>query len=199
MLFECRYLKLVCHAADRYAQETGSDMCDHAINSSLCRGGSIRRARDRIQEINHTPSAGEQYNPAATISAAVPSNDTDNTSLNVEIASDVYSDKDRRVLYCVRGNYVIVRNRIFITGPDVDKVKKVTYLLHPTFPNPVVVSEDRDSNFEIWIWCWGGFLIRASITTTTGHSIEKEYQFTFKEKFDDARSKGIPMIMTCNV
>jgi len=134
-----------------------------------------------------------------TISAAVPSNDTDNTSLNVEIASDVYSDKDRRVLYCVRGNYVIVRNRIFITGPDVDKVKKVTYLLHPTFPNPVAVSEDRDSNFEIWIWCWGGFLIRASITTTTGQSIEKEYQFTFKEKFDDARSKGIPMIMTCNV
>lgn len=145
---------------------------------------------------NINQSASAQQN--GTISAVTPANHTGNATLNVEIASDVYSDKDRRVLYCVRGNYVVVRNRIFITGSDVDKVKRVTYLLHPTFPNPVAVSEDRENNFEIWIWCWGGFLIRANITTTTGQFFEKEYRFSFKEKFDDARSKGVPMMISCN-
>jgi hypothetical protein len=34
-------------------------------------------------------------------------------TLNVEVASDVYSERDRQVLYCPKGNYIVVRNRIF--------------------------------------------------------------------------------------
>ena len=62
------------------------------------------------------------------------------TSLNVEVASDVYSEKDRQVLYCPKGNYMVVRNRIYLTGADLDKVAQVKYLLHPSFSNPVAVS-----------------------------------------------------------
>jgi hypothetical protein len=120
------------------------------------------------------------------------------TSLNVEVANDVYSDKDRHVLYCPKGNYMVVRNRIFLAGPDLDKVKQVKYLLHPSFSNPVAVSEDAANSFEVWIWSWGGFPIKATVTSKSGQVFEKEFDFSFKNKFEEAQSKGIPQVMQCD-
>jgi hypothetical protein len=119
------------------------------------------------------------------------------TTLNVEVASDVYSEKDRQVLYCPKGNYMVVRNRIYLTGADQDKVKQVKYLLHPSFSNPVALSEDPTNDFEVWIWSWGGFPIKATITTKSGQIFEKELDFSFKTKFEEAQSKGIPQTMRC--
>ena len=119
------------------------------------------------------------------------------TAPNVEVASDVYSEKDRQVLYCPKGNYMVVRNRIYLTGADLDKVAQVKYLLHPSFPNPIAVSEDPTNDFEAWIWSWGGFLIKATITTKSGQVFEKELDFSFKNKFEEAQSKGIPQYMRC--
>jgi hypothetical protein len=118
-------------------------------------------------------------------------------NLNVEVASDVYSDKDRQVLYCPKGNYIVVRNRIFLTGSDLDKVKEVKYLLHPSFSNPMAVSRDPTSNFEVWIWSWGGFPVKATITTKSGQVFEKNFDFSFKSKFEEAQKKGIPQVMKC--
>jgi transcription initiation factor IIF auxiliary subunit len=81
---------------------------------------------------------------------------------------------------------------------DLDKVQKVEYLLHPTFSNPVAVSEDPTNDFEVWIWAWGGFPITATITTKTGQIFEKNYDFSFKTKFEEAQSKRIPQMMECN-
>jgi hypothetical protein len=117
--------------------------------------------------------------------------------LNVEVASDVYSEKDRQVLYCPMGNYMVVRNRIYLTGPDLDKVKQVKYALHPSFSDPEAVSEDPTNDFEVWIWTWGGFPIKATITTKSGQVFEKDFDFSFKSKFEEAQSKGIPQAMEC--
>jgi hypothetical protein len=119
------------------------------------------------------------------------------TVLNVEVASDVYSENDRQVLYCPKGNYMVVRNRIYLTGADLNKVKQVKYLLHPSFSNPIAVSEDPTNDFEVWIWSWGGFPITATITTKNGQVFEKELDFSFKTKFEEAQSKGIPQAMRC--
>jgi hypothetical protein len=119
------------------------------------------------------------------------------TTLNVEVASDVYSEKDRHVLYCPKGNYMVVRNRIYLTGSDLYKVKQVKYLLHPSFSNPVAVSEDPNNDFEVWIWSWGGFPIKATITTNSGQVFEKQFDFSFKSKFEEAQSKGIHQAMRC--
>jgi len=119
------------------------------------------------------------------------------TTLNVEVTSDVYSEKDRHVLYCPKGNYMVVRNRIYLAGGDLDKVKQVKYLLHPSFSNPVAVSEDATNSFEAWIWSWGGFPIKATITTKSGQVFEKDFDFSFKSKFEEAQSNGIPQEMSC--
>lgn len=56
---------------------------------------------------------------------------------------------------------------------------------------------DPANNFEIWIWSWGGFLVRAAITTKTGQVFEKDFNFSFKSKFEEAQNKGIPQILRC--
>ena len=153
--------------------------------------------KDVSQAVSTTQAALTQLNasnlnqaPNTTLAATL-------TNLDVIVASDVYSEKDRHVLYCPKGNYMVVRNRIFLTGADLDKVKQVKYLLHPSFSNPVAVSEDPTNNFEAWIWSWGGFPITATITTKNGQVFEKELDFSFKTKFEEAQSKGIPQAMRC--
>jgi hypothetical protein len=118
-------------------------------------------------------------------------------NLNVNVTSDVYSAKDPHVYYCIRGNYVEVKNRIYLVGPDLDKVKEVRYFLHESLNQPEGVLGDPNNEFEIWIKVWGGFEIRATITTKNGQIFEKNYPFSFKAKFDEAQSKGIPQVMEC--
>jgi len=118
-------------------------------------------------------------------------------NLNVEVTNAVYSESDRRVYYCQEGKYFYVKNRVYLTGPDFNKVKKVTYYLHESFPNPVQVSIDRSNEFEIWIWTWGRFPINAEIETDSGQVFEKSYEFSFKSKYEEAQRRGIPMVRDC--
>jgi hypothetical protein len=119
------------------------------------------------------------------------------STLNLNIANDVYTDKDRKIYYCQDGSMFLVKNRIYLTGPDVRKVKKVKYILHPSFSNPEQVAENPVNNFEIWIMTWGRFPLTAIITTKDGQEFNKTYQFAFKSKVEDARKKGIPLVRQC--
>lgn len=84
-------------------------------------------------------------------------------------------------------------------GSDLEKVKQVKYILHESFYEPTIISDDPTYNFEIWIWTWGSFPLKAIITTKTGQSVELDYTFSFKSKFEDALSKGVPRIMKCDI
>ena len=117
--------------------------------------------------------------------------------LNIEIASDVYSENDRNVYYCPQSNYLAVKNRIYLKGLDLDKVRSVKYILHESFVNPVRVSEAPSRDFEIWIMTWGRFSISAIITTKSGQELEKTYELIFKSKVEEAQRKGIPLVMQC--
>ncbi|MCJ7442941.1 MAG: hypothetical protein MUO26_00155 [Methanotrichaceae archaeon] len=118
-------------------------------------------------------------------------------NLNVEVANDVYSEKDQYVYYCPQGNIMVVKNRIYLVGSDLDKVKQARYFLHESFNQPEGVSGDPDNNFEIWISTWGNFPIRVIITTENGQQIEKHFLFNFKSKFEEAQREGIPLVEKC--
>lgn len=120
------------------------------------------------------------------------------TQLDVQVTNDVYSEKDRHLYYCQDGKYTEFKNRIYLVGPDLNKVKSVQYVLHESFQdNPAPTSEDRANNFEIWILTWGRFPIEAIITTTSVQQFDKDYDFTFKSKVEEAQRMGIPMIRSC--
>jgi hypothetical protein len=118
--------------------------------------------------------------------------------LNVQVTNDVYSENDRHLYYCQEGKYISFKNRIYLIGPDLGKVKSVKYVLHESFQeNPAPDSEERANNFEMWIMTWGRFPIKALITTTNGQKFEKDYEFSFKSKVEEAQRRGIPMVRSC--
>jgi len=160
-----------------------------------------------VEVTNHTEQKGSDQNASTHLNISTQNtsgqdqtssmNQMKLTNLNVEVTSDVYSAKDPHVYYCVRGNYVEVKNRIYLEGPDLDKVKMVRYFLHESLNQPEGVLGDPNNDFEIWITVWGGFPIKAVITTKSGQEFEKDYSFSFKAKFEEAQSKGIPQVMEC--
>jgi hypothetical protein len=46
---------------------------------------------------------------------------------------------------------------------ELDKVKRITYRLHPTFSNRIVATEAREKNFELWLNVYGEFMIVAVV------------------------------------
>jgi patatin-like phospholipase/acyl hydrolase len=67
---------------------------------------------------------------------------------------------------------------IFITGSpeELDNIEHVTYLLHPTFQNPVRKVTDRSSNFRLESVGWGGFRINAKVMLKDGAVIPLSHE-----------------------
>lgn len=59
--------------------------------------------------------------------------------------------------------YLIADNKT-----ELDKVKSVQYELHPTFRQRYHVATDRADNFEIRIWTYGFFNIKAQVSFNKG-------------------------------
>ena len=69
---------------------------------------------------------------------------------------------------------------VFIKGApeELDKIEHVTYMLHPTFHNPVRKVTDRSSNFRLESVGWGGFRINAKVTLKDGTVISLSHELT---------------------
>jgi len=117
---------------------------------------------------------------------------------NVQVATDIYAPGDQRVHYCDEGGKYAVRNRLYLTGPDLNRVASVKYILPPSFPKNEVVSSDPSNNFEIWISTWGRFEQVAFVTTKDGQVSQINYFLTFKDKVLDAQSRGVPFVKDCS-
>jgi len=59
---------------------------------------------------------------------------------------------------------------------ELDSVESVEYTLHPTFPNPVQVKNDRASKFKLTTSGWGTFTIYAKIRKNDGDVVDLEHQ-----------------------
>lgn len=116
---------------------------------------------------------------------------------NVQVASDIFAPGDRRVFYCDENGYFAVRNRLYLTGPDLNRVKSVKYILPPSFPNNEMVSEDPSNNFEIYILTWGRFEQIAFVTAKDGQIFQIPYFLTFKDKVQDAQRSGVQFVKDC--
>lgn len=59
--------------------------------------------------------------------------------------------------------YRNVRIYLEAVDDDLDAIDSVQYELHPSFRQRIRVSENRAENFEIRIWTYGYFKIRAKL------------------------------------
>jgi TIR domain/YEATS family len=59
---------------------------------------------------------------------------------------------------------------------ELDRVAKVTWLLHESFTPPVVDSDDRTTRFALHGGGWGGFDLRARVQMKSGRSLQLEHE-----------------------
>lgn len=59
---------------------------------------------------------------------------------------------------------------VWLDGPDaeLDGVESVEWVLHPTFPNPIVLVKQRQTRFRLDSSGWGAFEINAHVQTKDG-------------------------------
>jgi TIR domain/YEATS family len=59
---------------------------------------------------------------------------------------------------------------VWLDGPDaeLDGVESVEWVLHPTFPNPLVLVKQRQTRFRLDASGWGAFEINAHVLTRDG-------------------------------
>src|SRR5215204_2333201 len=63
----------------------------------------------------------------------------------------------------------------------INSIKSVEYTLHPTFPNPVRVIEDKSSRFALYSAGWGGFALQIRITYEDGSESLTSYRLRLEE------------------
>jgi hypothetical protein len=73
--------------------------------------------------------------------------------------------------------------RVFVDeNSDVlDQIKSVQYLLHPSFPNPFRISEDKKSKFALESSGWGNFNMQITVTFNDETKYETSYYLDLKK------------------
>jgi transcription initiation factor IIF auxiliary subunit len=71
---------------------------------------------------------------------------------------------------------------IWIDGPEhaLNQIERVTYTLHPTFPNPVRTVSDRSTNFRLETAGWGVFRIHAKVFAKDGKQARLEHDLVLE-------------------
>ncbi len=72
---------------------------------------------------------------------------------------------------------------VWIDGPDaeLDQVESVEWVLHPTFPDPIVLVKQRQTKFRIDRTGWGEFEINANVTARDGRRRHLKHRLRLAE------------------
>ncbi len=83
--------------------------------------------------------------------------------LKISFKHELYEEYDekekRKVVYYKRplimgGSRKFYKNRICVTGEDIDKIREVKYILPRIYKFPNPIRPGRDKNFELIFWAW---------------------------------------------
>ena len=98
------------------------------------------------------------------------------------IRFDNYAKKAGR-----RGSNDWYQWRIFVNENEavLDKIDYVSYILHPTFPNPIRIVRDRESKFALESAGWGSFTMFITIRFKDGTEQEVRYFLDLGKKWPD--------------
>lgn len=87
---------------------------------------------------------------------------------------------------------------VWLEGEDheLDQIKAVEYILHPTFRNPHRIVTDRNSNFRLDSNGWGEFMIHAKITTVHETTFNMDHWLRLSEEGEEpAPTRAAPTEM----
>ncbi len=65
---------------------------------------------------------------------------------------------------------------VWLEGLEAQKVKAVTWKLHPSFPEPEKVVDDPSTNFRLDAGGWGAFVVKADVHLNDGTTRQLEHE-----------------------
>jgi transcription initiation factor IIF auxiliary subunit len=96
-----------------------------------------------------------------------------------------------RVVTVRKGDRPLYKVWIYLDGRDLPYFDRVTYQLHPTFPNPVHTVRRTISNprCQIVIWTWGIFTVRGTVYDKQGRTYTLSHRLEYSRQLqqDDLR------------
>lgn len=75
------------------------------------------------------------------------------------------------------------------TKDELDQVESVKYILHPTFPNPVITVSNRKSKFRLNSGGWGQFMIYAEVNNKNGEVHKLDHWLKLEKPLINKKSK----------
>ncbi|MBK0403009.1 hypothetical protein I5M27_08420 [Adhaeribacter sp. BT258] len=86
----------------------------------------------------------------------------------------IFIDIDSSVFSQISGSTSNIQNII-----NLGDIKKVIYHLHKSYHEPIRVAQNADNKFEIKVWSYGFYPIKATLFLKYGHSIELHGEVKF--------------------
>ena len=73
---------------------------------------------------------------------------------------------------------------LYLTGYDLPYIQQATYILHPTFPEPIrkVPRNLSNPNCQLVIWTWGLFEVKVTIEDKSNRTFELKHQLTYDKE-----------------
>lgn len=136
----------------------------HAIQERVARGASLQVGPSGLTLGQSDAPKIEPASAAATEAEepeVIPHSEDGDIYYVVHTAEKSHSDRSGREWY---------RVAIYLDADDessLDKVKKVVYHLHPSFPQPDVTVTNRKDMFEYQTVAWGQFMLTADVYLKT--------------------------------
>ena len=72
---------------------------------------------------------------------------------------------------------------------ELDQIRFVEYILHPTYPQPIIRSENKSDQFKIKTNGWGIFILKAIVHKLNGEQVTLTHQLELRYE----PSQGVSM------
>ena len=94
--------------------------------------------------------------------------------------------RDKIVQYKTKRNKTLYKVYIYLNGPGLPFIRRITYYLHPTFQvqHRSVKRSLSNPNCKLAIWVWGKFRVRAIVEDKKGNIYEISHYLDFDSYFD---------------
>lgn len=114
------------------------------------------------------------------------------TKLNVEVKYTAFHEDSGKVLVkqIHKGGKQHFRVRLYLDGPDLDKVEQVVYTLHPTFKEPRR-EVNQAPDFALVIWTWGIFDVEVEIYDHDGAVDTRTVHLDYSPDINQAQAKNL--------
>jgi transcription initiation factor IIF auxiliary subunit len=105
---------------------------------------------------------------------------------SITVRDTVFDPKcDDRVVYFreIEGRK-LYKVWIYLEGAELPYINSATYVLHPTFPQPVrrVPRSVSNPNCELVIWTWGVFGLNVTVEDKVGRTYQLQHYMSYDQQ-----------------